>query len=139
VGFKLDLARMRVEERMSYRMMANRINERFGRGLKALDFQHILHQRCIWHGLQTVQRLLNYMVLRQRYGQMKFRVAYEQRNLQDREAFPDTSGPVDSPTAVSYIRPLMSMSLFLQKNCLQILSALSMPSGRPEFVLMRKR
>jgi len=62
---------------------------RFGNALEALKIGHILHQRCIWHGMQTVRRLLNHLVLRQKYWQLKMRLEREQRNVQDRDPYAD--------------------------------------------------
>ena len=82
-----------IVERLEYPLKAltTDFDERFGRALEALNLGAILHQRCIWHGLQTVQRLLNHMVLRQRYGQLRVRLAREQQRMEDRKPYPDRS------------------------------------------------
>jgi hypothetical protein len=82
-----------IVERLEYPLKAltTDFDERFGRALEALNLGAILHQRCIWHGLQTVQRMMNHMVLRQRYGQLKLRLKREQEKLEDRKRYPDTS------------------------------------------------
>jgi hypothetical protein len=80
-------------ERLEYPLKAltTDFDDRFGRALEALHLGAILHQRCVWHGLQTVQRMMNHVILRQRYGQLKARLKREQEKLEDRKRYPDTS------------------------------------------------
>ena len=82
-----------IVERLEYPLKAltTDFDERFGRALEALNLGAILHQRCIWHGLQMVQRLMNHVPLRQRYGQLKLRLKHEQEHLEGRKRYPDTS------------------------------------------------
>lgn len=80
-----------IVERLEYPLkgLTTDFDDRFGRALEALNLGHILHQRCIWHGLQTVQRLLDHMALRQRYGQLKLRLAREQESLEGQRPYHD--------------------------------------------------
>lgn len=82
-----------IVERLEYPLKGTTtdFDDRFARALKALDLGHILHQRCIWHGLQLVQRLMKHDVLRKRYRTLKFRLARAQERLEDSERCPDTS------------------------------------------------
>ena len=57
-----------IVDRLGYRLkgLTTDFDERFAAALEALDLGHILHQRCIWHGLQMVRRLMKHPVLRRR-------------------------------------------------------------------------
>lgn len=70
-----------IVERLGYPLKAvtTDFDGRFGKALEALDLGHILHQRCIWHGMQVVRRMLNHPVLRQKYWQLKARLERAQR------------------------------------------------------------
>lgn len=78
-------------ERLEYPLLAltSDFDVRFRQALEALKIGHILHQRCIWHGMQMVRRLLNHMVLRQKYWQLKTRLDRELQRAEDRDMYAD--------------------------------------------------
>jgi hypothetical protein len=82
-----------IVERLEYPLLGltSDLDIRFGRALEALNLQHILHQRCIWHGMQMVRKLLNHPVLHKKYHQLKIRLEREQRKVEDRDPYLDKS------------------------------------------------
>jgi hypothetical protein len=80
-----------IVERLDYplRGLTSDLDFRFGRALEALNLQHILHQRCIWHGMQMVRKLLNHPVLHQKYFLLKRRLEREERKAGDRDPYAD--------------------------------------------------
>lgn len=76
-----------IVEQLHYPLKAvtSDFDERFVGALKALPIGPVLHQRCQWHGMQTVKQLLNHYVLRRRLAQVERRLQqYQQDDARER-------------------------------------------------------
>jgi len=80
-----------ITERLEYPLLGltSDLDVRFGRALEALNLQHILHQRCIWHGMQMVRKVLNHQALHKKYFQVKTRLEREKQKVEDRDPYAD--------------------------------------------------
>jgi hypothetical protein len=82
-----------IVERLGYPLkgLTTDFDERFGKALETLHLGHVLHQRCIWHGMETVKHLMNHLALRRKYWELKSRLARKQQEAESRKPYSDNS------------------------------------------------
>lgn len=129
-----------IVDRLQYPLLGltTDFDERFGRALETLNLGHILHQRCLWHGMQTVRRMLNHLVLRQRYWQLKMRLDREQRRAEDRDIYADRTVLERLTAELAAIEPEYHRQCDLLESLKAILYASDPKESRERFVAFRK-
>jgi hypothetical protein len=129
-----------IVERLEYPLLGltTDFDERFGRSLEALNLGHILHQRCIWHGMQMVRRMLNHLVLRQRYWQLKMRLDREQRRAEDGDFYALRTVLERLTAELAAIEPEYRRQCDLLESLKEILYASDPKESRERFVAFRK-
>jgi len=130
-----------IVERLEYPLKAltTDFDGRFGGALEALNLGHILHQRCIWHGLQAVQRLLNHVVLRQRYGQLKLRLAREQDHLEQGKPYLDRTDVERLAAELAVLEREYRRQCALLENLRELLYEPTPRVSREMFAAFRRR
>ena len=130
-----------VVERLEYPLKGTTtdFDERFARALKALNLGHILHQRCIWHGLQIVQQLMKHEVLRRRYHVLKSRLARAQENQEDRKRYPDTSELDQIAAELAAVEQVYLLQCELLEHLRDILYEPDPAASQEMFVAFRRR
>jgi len=130
-----------VVERLEYPLKGTTtdFDERFARALKALNLGHILHQRCIWHGLQIVQQLMKHEVLRRRYHVLKSRLARAQENQEDPKRYPDTRELDQIAAELAAVEQVYLLQCELLEHLRDILYEPDPAASQEMFVAFRRR
>lgn len=129
-----------IVERLEYPLLGltTDFDGRFCNALEGLNLGHILHQRCIWHGMQTVRRLMNHLVLRQKYWQLKMRLEREQRRAEDRDVYADRTLLERLTAEFAALEPEYLRQCDLLETLEEILYAPDPQESRERFVAFRR-
>jgi hypothetical protein len=130
-----------VVERLEYPLKATTtdFDERFVKALKALNLGRVLHQRCIWHGLQTVQQLMKHEALRRRYGILKSRLGRAQEKLENQKRYRDTSEVDQIAAELAAVEQVYLLQCELLENLRDILYEPDPSTSREMFAAFRRR